>query len=191
MRSRSGSTGSSSGASSSSSTWTPALSAWPTVTSSASGSCVWTLPLTLLPDLCGSLPQHVQEACGRLRYQGILNINLGVDRPELSDFHWVYFYEDGFPFHRLSFPGMFSPNNVPAGKSSVATEVAFRPGEPPDHERAVEETIAALRRSGILRVDDRIELVNVQEIAPAYVIYDLEHAATVEIVRGWLAEQGI
>ena len=152
---------------------------------------VWTLPLTLLPDLCGSLPQHVREACGRLRYQGILNINLGVDRPELSDFHWVYFYEDGFPFHRLSFPGMFSPNNVPAGKSSVATEVAFRPGEPPDHERAVEETIAALRRSGILRVEDRIELVNVQEIAPAYVIYDLEHAATVEVVRGWLAEQGI
>lgn len=152
---------------------------------------LWTLPLTLLPEISTTLPDHIRDACSRLRFQGILNINLGVDRPTLSEFHWIYFYEDGFPFHRLSFPGSFSPQNVPEGKSSIATEVAFAPGQPPEHDRAVEETVAALRRAGILRDEDRIELVHVEEITPAYVIYDLEHAATVALIRGWLAEQGV
>ncbi|MGH3109627.1 MAG: hypothetical protein ACRDQT_01765, partial [Gaiellaceae bacterium] len=39
--------------------------------------------------------------------------------------------------------------------------------------------------------DDRVELVHAQEIFPAYVIYDLDHAANLGTVRSWLAEQGI
>jgi protoporphyrinogen oxidase len=150
-----------------------------------------TLPLCSLPDWIVDLPQSVEAACRRLAYQGILNINIGVKRPTLSDKHWVYFYEDEFPFHRLSFPGNFSPHNVPEGRSSVSTEVAYSPHRRLDREGLVERTIAALELAGILRPDDEIELVLAEEISPAYVIYDLEHRANVALIRGWLEEQGI
>jgi UDP-galactopyranose mutase len=151
---------------------------------------IFTLPLASLPRFIENLPSKIAGACARLRFQGILNINLGVDRPDLSPYHWVYFYEADFPFHRVSFPANFSPHNVPPGKSSIATEVAYVPGKLPDIERAIEGTIEALRSAKILD-DDRIELVHAEAIAPAYVIYDLDHAAAVETVVSWLRAQGI
>jgi UDP-galactopyranose mutase len=150
-----------------------------------------TLPLNKLPDWIPKLPHEVREACEQLQYQGIFNINLGVDRPHLSDLHWVYFYEDGFPFHRLSFPANFSPHNVPEGKSSVATEIAYSRHRPLDQEAATEQTIAALRSAGILEAEDRVDVVHAQAIEPAYVIYDLDHARSVETIVSWLASRDI
>jgi protoporphyrinogen oxidase len=152
---------------------------------------IYTLPLPALLALVPSLPPRVRAACEGLRYQGICCVTLGVDRERISDKHWVYFYEDGFPFHRLSFPANFSPHNVPPGKSSISTEIAYSEVRPLDRETVVEQTIDAMRTAGILRPDDRIELVHVQEIEPAYVIYDLAHATNVGIVRSWLAEHGV
>jgi protoporphyrinogen oxidase len=157
----------------------------------AYGRLIFTLPLADLPRYVSPLPARVRSACSRLAFQGILNINLGVSRPAISEYHWVYFYEDGFPFHRLSFPANFSPNNVPAGKSSISTEIAYRPSRPPDPEAALEDTIAALRRAGILRDDDVVDLVHAEAISPAYVIYDLAHRRSVETIVEWLASVGI
>jgi protoporphyrinogen oxidase len=152
---------------------------------------IFSLPLPAIPKLFTGVPPEVERACAGLRYQGIYCINLGVDRPDVSDKHWVYFYEDLFPFHRLSFPATFSPDTVPPGKSSIATEVAFSQWRPLDRATAVEATIAALRAAKILRPDDRIELVHTEEISPAYVIYDLGHAANLAVIRAWLREHGI
>ncbi len=149
---------------------------------------IFTLPLSQLASLVPDLPPRVRTACEGLRYQGIHCVNLGIDRPNVSDQHWVYFYEDAFPFHRLSFPANFSPHNVPSGKSSISMEIAFSGPRPLD---AVDGAIEALRTAGILRPDDRVELVHEQEILPAYVIYDLDHASNVAVIRSWLAEHGI
>jgi protoporphyrinogen oxidase len=157
----------------------------------AFGELIFTLPLARLPAWIPDLPDRVADACARLRFQGILNINLGVDRPLLSPYHWVYFYEDGFPFHRVSFPGNFSPHNVPDGKASISTEVAYVPGTRLDIEQAVSDTIEALRSARILHPDDGVEAVHVEAIAPAYVIYDLDHASAVRDVVGWLRSVGI
>src|SRR5262249_60262044 len=118
-------------------------------------------------------PPAVAPACRPPRYQGIYCVNRGVARPTLSDKPWVYFYEDPFPFHRLSFPATFSPDTVPPGKSSIATEVAFSERRPLDRDTAVEKTIEGLTLAKILHPDDRIELVHIEEVQPAYVIYDL------------------
>jgi protoporphyrinogen oxidase len=152
---------------------------------------VFTLPLCRLAEWFDELPREVEEACDGLAYQGIFNVNLGVDRPELSDKHWIYFYEDEFPFHRLSFPGNFSPRNVPPGKSSISTEIAFSHHRPLDRDRVLDQTVAALRSAQILGRDDEIELVHTEEIEPAYVIYDLSHERQVETIRSWLTSQRI
>jgi UDP-galactopyranose mutase len=152
---------------------------------------VYTLPLNHLARLVPDLPPRVAAACSGLSYQGILCVDVGVDRPALSPYHWVYYYEDLFPFHRLSFPANFSAANVPEGKGSISLEVAFRAGEKVDGEAKAAETVAALISAGVLTEDDRIELVQAKAIEPAYVIYDLDHAENVEIIRAWLAEHGI
>ena len=136
------------------------------------------------------LPTEVADACAGLSYQGIFNVNIGVGRPAASDKHWVYFYEDEFPFHRLSYPGNFSPRNVPDGKSSISTEVAYSRHRPLDRETMLERTIVSLQTAGILDRDE-IELVHAEEILPAYVIYDLAHGRNVATIREWLAEQRI
>jgi protoporphyrinogen oxidase len=152
---------------------------------------VFTLPLCLLPEWFEELPDEVETACRNLEYQGIFNVNLGIDRPVLSDKHWIYFYEDEYPFHRLSFPGNFSPRNVPEGKSSISTEVAYSRHRPLERERLLQQTVEALRSAKILEPDDEIELVQAEEILPAYVVYDLEHERNVATIRSWLAEQRI
>jgi UDP-galactopyranose mutase len=157
----------------------------------AFGDVVFTLPLNRLPEWVVDLPPRITELCDRLAYQGILNVNLGIDRERISDAHWIYYYEDEFPFHRLSFPASFSPHNVPPGKSSISVEVAFRPDRPFAVEKAVEDTIAALQRAKLITGPEEIELVDAHRIAPAYVIYDLAHAAAVREIRGWLLEQRI
>jgi protoporphyrinogen oxidase len=157
----------------------------------AYGELIYTLPLAELPRYIPDLPGRVVSACAALQFQGILNVNLGVDRPTISERHWVYFYEDAFPFHRLSFPATFSPHNVPSGKSSISTEIAYRAGTTPDQDVAVRETIEALRRAHILLADDTIELVHVEAISPAYVIYDLDHRTAVDTIVTWLQSVGI
>lgn len=152
---------------------------------------IFTLPLCFLPRWIPDLPAAVADACNALVYQGIFNVNIGVDRPAISAKHWVYFYEQSFPFHRLSFPGTFSPHNVPEGKSAVSTEVAYSPNQPFDRDRALTQTIDGLRLAGIIDPDDDVEVVSAEEIAPAYVIYDLNHRANVDLIRAWLGDQGI
>jgi protoporphyrinogen oxidase len=152
---------------------------------------VFTLPLCFLPRWFEKLPAAVADACAGLEYQGIFNVNVGVDRSVLSDKHWIYFYEDEFPYHRLSFPANFSPKNVPDGKSSVSTEVAYSRHRPLERETMLERTVASLRGAGIIDAEDEIELVHAEEILPAYVIYDLAHGRNVATIREWLLEQRI
>jgi UDP-galactopyranose mutase len=152
---------------------------------------VFTLPLCFLPYWFQDLPAAVADACAGLEYQGIFNVNVGVDRPVLSDKHWIYFYEDEFPYHRLSFPANFSPRNVPDGKSSVSTEVAYSRHRPLERDAMLERTVASLRSAGIIDEEDEIELVHAEEILPAYVIYDLAHGRNVSTIREWLLEQRI
>jgi protoporphyrinogen oxidase len=154
-------------------------------------TAVYTLPLHLVAELIPSVPPEVADACAALRYQGILCVNVAVDAPSLSELHWVYFYEDTFPFHRLSFPANFSPENVPRGKSSISIEVAYSPDRPVEVDSVVERTLAALRTARILGEDRAVEFVETAEILPAYVIYDLDHARNVATIRDWLAEQRI
>ena len=136
---------------------------------------IYTLPLSRLADLVVDLPAHVRDACRGLRFQGIYCLNVGVDRADLSDKHWVYFYEDGFPFHRLSFPANFSPHNVPPGKGSISMEIAYSDEAPLDRDGVVERAVDALVRARILAADDRIELVHAEEILPG--IRDLRSRA--------------
>ena len=55
----------------------------------------------------------------------------------------------------------------------------------------VAETISGLQLAGVLREDDDIVFAKVAPIAPAYVIYTLDHEPAVKAILEWLTDQGI
>src|SRR5712671_591403 len=106
----------------------------------------------------------------------------------------TYFYDADICFTRLSFPHMLSPNNVPPGAGSIQAEVYFSKKYRPlqDSPAAwIEPVIRDLRKCGLLRDDDRILSRGAHLVPYANVIFDLERAAAVKTVHGYLDDIGI
>ena len=154
-----------------------------------------TLPLPVAVDLIGDeAPADVRTAAANLMHNSIVCVNVGINRPDISPYHWLYFYEKEFIFHRISFPGNCSDQTCPPGTSSVCCEIAFskfRPLEVTGRTNIVERTIGDLVKARILRDDDEILATDVLSIKYAYVIYDLDHRRNVQTIHDYLLGQGI
>lgn len=150
-----------------------------------------------LPDLVPMIaeaPQDVIDASRRLACSTCILVNVGVNRPDLSDAHVTYFYDQDICFTRLSFPHMLSATNAPAGCGSIQAEVYFSGKYRPftqSPEDLIDPVIADLYRTGILRDDDAIVSRHATMIRYANVIFDLERAAALETVHGYLKDIGI
>ena len=150
-----------------------------------------------LPDLvkaiCGA-PLDVVEASRRLACSTCVLVNIGVDRAELSDATMIYFYDEDICFTRLSFPHMLSGTNVPPGTGSIQAEVYFsdkyRPltGSPDDW---IQPVITDLRRCGLLQQRDQILFRSSMVVKYANIIFDLERAAALKTVHGYLDDIGV
>jgi protoporphyrinogen oxidase len=152
------------------------------------------VPLPELIGMIGGAPQNVVEASERLACSSCVLVNLGIDREDLSSAHITYFYDEDICFTRLGFPHMLSSSNAPPGTGSIQAELYFsekyRPfsGSPSDW---IEPVISDLRRCGLLREHDRLLYKNAILVPYANVIFDLERAAALKTVHGYLDDLGI
>ena len=152
------------------------------------------VPLPELIPMIAGTPPDVLEAAEQLACTSVVLVNIGVDRPDISDASWIYFYDQEFPFSRISFPRTFSPGAVPDGASSVQCEVYFskkyRPfaGSP---DALIAPVEAGLRQAGLLREDDRILLRHALLVPWANIIFDLDRPAALATVHGYLDDIGI
>lgn len=152
------------------------------------------VPLTQLIPMIEGAPRDVVEAAQKLACTSCVMVNLGVDRSDLSEAQWTYFYDRDICFTRLSFPHMFSPHTAPSGCGSIQAEVYFSQkylplkGSPKDY---VAPVIADLKRCGVLHEDDKMLHTNVHVSHYAQVIFDLERADALAIVHGYLDDVGI
>jgi protoporphyrinogen oxidase len=155
---------------------------------------VSSIPLPALVPMIAGTPPDVLEAAQRLACSTCVLVNLGVDRADLSNAHMTYFYDADVCFTRLGFPHMLSAHNAPEGAGSIQAEVYFsskyRPytGAPQD---LIEPVITDLRRCGLLRQEDRILFRNAMLVPYANVIFDLDRAAALETVHGYLDDIGV
>lgn len=87
---------------------------------------ITTMPLDRL---LNNLQEPAHSSCAaaqrHLRCNQVVNFNLGIARPDVSNAHWVYFPEIEYPFYRLGFPHNFSHHSVPDGCSSLYGEFSF------------------------------------------------------------------
>ncbi|HYW38908.1 MAG TPA: NAD(P)-binding protein [Terriglobales bacterium] len=150
-----------------------------------------------LPDLVRMIvgaPPEVLNAVQRLACTTCVVVNVGVSREDLSRAHVTYFYDEDICFTRLGFPHMLAATNAPARTGSIQAEVYFsqkyKPftGSPDD---CIEPVIKDLRRCGYLREDDQLLDRRAMLIPYANIIFDLERAATLKLVHGYLDELAI
>lgn len=131
-----------------------------------------TLPLPVLYRMLKDTPDSLVSDAQKLHAISVLNINIGIDRPGISNQHWIYFPEDQFVFSRIGFPMNFSKSVAPDGTSSIYIEITHHPHEKLDVEKTFAQAMVDLQKCGIIRKDDRVLTRHVIDIQCAYVVFD-------------------
>jgi len=149
---------------------------------------IYTLALPRIVELLRpSLPDQVLKAARRLEYNTVHTVNIVVQRPNISDRHWVYFPEGKYLFHRISFPMNFSPWMVAKGWSSIQVEVSeSKYKRIPKGAALVERVISELKECGVIKEDDHIEVKSIMTVSPAYIIYTHTHRNDVDTIHSFL-----
>jgi protoporphyrinogen oxidase len=132
------------------------------------------LPLPIAFKMLRDTPEKLVANARRLRAISVLNINIGIDRPGISDQHWVYFPEDQYVFSRVGFPMNFSKAVGPEGASSAYIEITHQPNDKLNVEEMFDRSLRDLQKCGILQSSDRVLTRHVLDIRFAYVVFD-EH----------------
>jgi protoporphyrinogen oxidase len=150
---------------------------------------VSSIPLPTLLKLLSTVPEPVAEAASRLRATHLHYFDLGLRVPNRNPYHWVYVPEDKYPFYRVGCYSHFSEKLAPRGKSSLYVELVDR--RSPNPERALAGVVAGLCELGLLQSERDIELWRLRTIDYAYVIYDHQYRAALDVIEPFLAEQRI
>jgi len=150
-----------------------------------------TIPLPELLNRMADLPKGIKEQKKKLKFASILCLNLGVNRPRISERSWVYFPEKKYPFYRVGFPMNFTPHVVPKGCSSMYVEIpwAFVKG------KSQKSILSAVRRglieARILKAHDTFRVAQFLPIKYAYVIYDRHRNIALDQIFSFLSNQDI
>jgi protoporphyrinogen oxidase len=150
-----------------------------------------TLPIPLLYRMLTDTPDELKHAASRLNALSVLNINLGIERPQISDQHWIYFPENEYVFSRVGFPMNFSDTLTPKNTSSMYIEITHRRGDKLNGDALFERSITDLRKCGILRDDDRILTRHVIDIDFGYVVFDEHRQTHLQTLIDYLASVNI
>ena len=119
-----------------------------------------TLPLTITSRMLGhTLP---------LQYKKVDSVYLHINRPLLSDHHWIYFVDDSIAINRMVEFKNMSAFGTPENTTVVCAEVTQ------EHEDVINKVISDLERTGML---DRNEILhtNATREEYAYPVYNLNY----------------
>jgi protoporphyrinogen oxidase len=154
---------------------------------------VSTIPVFSLAEALGELPAEVAGALAGLRYNSLITVMIGLDTDALPDYTALYYPDHDFKPNRVSFPKVFSPHNVPPGKSSLVAEITANRGDATwemTDEALLNHVASGLARMGVISLKD-ICFSKVRFSPYAYVVYDLDYLRNVALVRDYFDELGL
>ena len=109
-----------------------------------------------------------------MNYQKVDAVYLLVNRPLLSEMHWMYFVDDDICINRMVEFKNMSPVDLPSDTTVVCAEVTQM------HDDPVSKVIADLGRAGLLRPDEVLDTYVLRENF-AYPVYDQVFDQTIEM----------
>lgn len=150
-----------------------------------------TIPLPVLAKIMPDMPDEVRAAIASLRTNSIMVVNVGIDRANITNKHWIHFPEKEISFFRISFPSNFSRDLTPPGMSSVSAEVSYPAKVRPDPDALTDKVIADLVKVGVMRPEDRVVTRHVRDVPFGYCIFDDSRKAALPVIRRWLTSVDI
>jgi protoporphyrinogen oxidase len=155
---------------------------------------VSSLPLPEIIRRIDGVPDEVQSAAQNLACSICVAVSVGIDRSDISNANWTYFYDQDIIFTRTSLPHLLSPKTGPEGTGSIQCEVYFSNKYKPVNkslESIEEQVVQDLLKCGLIKEDDTILCRDTQCLQYANVIFDLDRARCVETVHGYLNDLDI
>jgi protoporphyrinogen oxidase len=137
-------------------------------------------------------PAEVLAAVRKLRHVSVRCVNIGVAREDVTDKHWIYYPEDTV-FHRIFVQGNASPHCNAPGGFGLTCEITYSEAKPlpVEGDALIRRCIDDCIRVGMFSAGDPIWCANQVDMPVAYVVYDHDRAANVDLIRDWLATHDI
>lgn len=148
---------------------------------------VSTIPLPVLVEMIEDVPADVSEAAASLFATQLDLISVGFSRPKVSPSLWFYIYDREIWAARAYAPDWKSPDNAPAGCSSLQFEIYASRARPQtaSPEQLKRNTVEALKTMGLADECD-ILFVDHRRLPYANVVFDLGMEARREKVLAWV-----
>ncbi len=154
---------------------------------------VSTIPLHEMANIVEGVPQEIKQCVKALRYNSLFTVTIGLASEKLPDYSAIYVPDPKVPFHRLSFPGLFSPHNVPQGQSLVQAEITANEGDgfwELDAAEVLRRVISGLEDMGLVKRSD-ICYSKVIRTKYGYVVQDFAYRQSLEKAKNYFAGLGI
>jgi protoporphyrinogen oxidase len=154
---------------------------------------VATLPILDLATRLEGVPADVVAAIKALRYNSLIVVAVGLATDELPDYTAVYIPDPEILTHRISYPGIFSPYNVPAGRSMINAEITANAGDGVwelSDDLIVKRVIADLEKAGMLKSRDVCYARAVRD-QYGYVVQDASYRKHLGIAKTYFESAGI
>lgn len=152
---------------------------------------VSTISIKKLIPLIKKTPDYVQKAGENLRFNAVNAILLGINRPKISDYHFLYFPDKEMAHYRISFPMNCSEKMTPPGKSSICAEYSHLGELKMTKQEIIEKVIQDLIKAGIIQNKEEVIFKDLAELNPAYAIFDLKRKNNLEILNTFLNKKGV
>ncbi len=155
---------------------------------------VATIPIPELVAAMEDAPKEVRAAGAALVHRSLVTVMVGIGRPDLNDFSWVYFPTpaDG-KFNRISFPSNFSDRVAPAGTSSAMAEITCDVGDDvwaSSDEALTEHVVERADNLGVFKRPD-VLVSRVARTRYAYVVFDRVHRRNLDLVEAYARKIGL
>jgi len=150
-----------------------------------------TVPLPEMSCLIKGLPNQIRSLFRKLRWNSVFNLNLGIEKKDLSGRHWLYFSQEDLCFFRIGFFHNFSSYLAPDKMSSLYIEVAYSKDKPIDKINIVSRIKEDLKKAGILKESDRISCQHINDIKYAYPIYDSDYTMARKGIFKYLMQRNV
>jgi len=152
---------------------------------------ITTIPLDrLVNTITEKSSLSLKKSLKDLRCNSVVNFNLGVNRPDLSEKHWIYFPEQKYPFYRIGFPHNFAKSMAPDGCSSLYGEFSYTNKSRSHVAQLLEQSLASVKKILSLEAHE-IMTEKIIFIPHAYVIYNQAREIMVPRLLQTLAQESI
>lgn len=159
------------------------------------GDLISTIPLKTLIQIYSETPDWVREIVDTLPVNPLITVNLGFEKKDENHYTAVYIPDSDFLVNRVSYPGVFSPNNVPSENHQlIQAEITMTESGSAwfmTDEELIKHVLTGLKARRLLESSDSPIFQYVERIRNAYVVYPNNFETHRQKVIDYFRTQGI